>query len=412
MSISFKKLLRETEKISLTRSEKTSIRKTLSLFIQKNHVRNEAPNRHGFEIHQRSFLTPFNWLMPKTAMPIILVITLFVGATASYAADESLPGELLYPMKLNVNETVRGAFSFSTENKADWEVRILERRLEELEKLAAKGRLNSKTRTEIDSRFGMSTLQLDRHIKTLERDADFEGAADIRSRSEASLRAHIKILEKLASQNPDIADDVLPLLNTIKDKTAKAVEEREKTETKVSAGANTDVKAAAEGKLKASEHKISEVRRFLERVKETLGTQATGEAEARLKLAENIVAEGKTKLDRELYGDAFVLFQKAHRIAQEAKLLIEARRELEIDLRLNGILKIEDEDGEFEVEDGDEEEGENRDEDLEEDDENIPDEGDENRSTIDGDEKNHQETNNGTKNRGAIEGSIQIDLGL
>lgn len=408
MPTSFKKLLRETKKISFTTNEKTSIRNTLSLFIQKNPVRNGLENRHRFQIHQRSFLTLLNWFEPKTAMPIILVITLLVGATTSYAADESLPGDLLYPLKLHVNEGVRGALTLSAEGRAEWEARILERRLEEAEKLALKGEFNTETRENLESRLEDRVTKIQVRIEALEEDEDFESAADISSRFETSLRAHIRILEKLSSNNPDSKTEVDLLLAKLKIKEELAATARKEKESKISSGRVLGVRAAAEGKLKASENKIAEVRKFLERTKESLGAEATAEAEARLKLAEDTITQGRVKLDAELYGDAFVLFQKAHRIAQEAKLLIKARRELEIDLRLNGKFETEEDDGELEVENDDEDE----DEDIEEDDENTPEEGDEHPNTIDGNEKTREETNNGTKNRGAIEGGIRIDLGL
>lgn len=64
--------------------------------------------------------------------------------------------------------------------------------------------------------------------------------------------------------------------------------------------------------------------------------EAKANWEARLAAAETILATGKLSLNAEAYGDAFVLFSRAHQIAQEAKLLVAARESLDVDVRLAG----------------------------------------------------------------------------
>ena len=58
-------------------------------------------------------------------------------------------------------------------------------------------------------------------------------------------------------------------------------------------------------------------------------------AEAQLAVAATTIAEGKAKMELKLYNEAFILFQKAHRLAQEAKLLLEAQIRLPIDLKVD-----------------------------------------------------------------------------
>ena len=58
-------------------------------------------------------------------------------------------------------------------------------------------------------------------------------------------------------------------------------------------------------------------------------------AEAQLELAATAIAGGKAKMELKLYNEAFLFFQKAHRLAQEAKLLLEAQIRLPIELKID-----------------------------------------------------------------------------
>jgi hypothetical protein len=75
------------------------------------------------------------------AFAVVLVIT---GGTA-YAAEGALPGDLLYSVKVDVNEPVTGALAFTPEAKAAWHTQVAETRLAEAEALAEKGTLDATT---------------------------------------------------------------------------------------------------------------------------------------------------------------------------------------------------------------------------------------------------------------------------
>lgn len=56
-------------------------------------------------------------------------------------AENSLPGETLYPVKVRFNEELRGALAASPYEKIEWETELLERRVSEARLLADSGRL-------------------------------------------------------------------------------------------------------------------------------------------------------------------------------------------------------------------------------------------------------------------------------
>jgi hypothetical protein len=68
--------------------------------------------------------------MLATALAVVLLLS---GTT--YAVAGSLPGDTLYPMKVNVLEPARLAFQFGQKEKAEYRLTLLEKRVEELKTL-------------------------------------------------------------------------------------------------------------------------------------------------------------------------------------------------------------------------------------------------------------------------------------
>lgn len=68
-----------------------------------------------------------------------LAVLLVVGIPA--VAERSLPGDVLYPVKVRFNEEIRSSFSSSPYEKVEWETKRLERRIAEARMLAQEGKL-------------------------------------------------------------------------------------------------------------------------------------------------------------------------------------------------------------------------------------------------------------------------------
>lgn len=83
-------------------------------------------------------------------------ITLSVGSTVVFAAEQALPGDILYPVKTKVTERVERVFVASEPfEQAEFETKLVERRFEEAEKLDQKELLvkedtKNKAREEIE----------------------------------------------------------------------------------------------------------------------------------------------------------------------------------------------------------------------------------------------------------------------
>ncbi len=83
-----------------------------------------------------------------------------------------------------------------------------------------------------------------------------------------------------------------------------------------------ELKGAAEGRLTAAEHKLAEVKNFIAAKKLRVNGEVVAKAEVQLALAAQALAEGNTEFAAGLYSEAFVDFNSAIRLAQDAKLTI------------------------------------------------------------------------------------------
>lgn len=100
-----------------------------------------------------------------------ILILLALGGGVSAIAETSLPGDVLYPIKVNVNEEVRAGLAFSNEADARFDIRRAERRLEEAHKLALKGEFNAEAKSKIEASFNS-------HIKEAEDEIEEEWKKD------------------------------------------------------------------------------------------------------------------------------------------------------------------------------------------------------------------------------------------
>ncbi len=126
MLYDFDTLVKQLRQIQLQTDEKSSLRHRLEAY---QHMRPISSEHIGFvSAFQRVFFRG----SPMIAFSLLLC--LFVGL--SYQAEGALPGNLLYPVKVDFTEHVRDALTFSDEDHIDWDIQKAERRQQEDELLA------------------------------------------------------------------------------------------------------------------------------------------------------------------------------------------------------------------------------------------------------------------------------------
>lgn len=285
----------------------------------------------------RPWSSPFSFLTVTVAPRLVvacalIVLVALVSSGTAAAAGLSLPGDFLYPLKVAVNEPLRAALTLTAEGKARWQARLVERRLEEAERLLAAGRLNAKAEADLANRLKVHARQAAKQQTRLRSSGQAAVTADVSAELEATLQAHRQVIGRLHAQQGAAAGTAAPepasfdaALDAVLNDAAAV-----RTEAEAELRASPNVRAAAEGRLKATAHKIEEVEQFLERKGPRARRGATAAAEAKLDAAKLILGEGKAELEAGGFDDAFAAFQQAHRAALEAKALLQHNLEVDV----------------------------------------------------------------------------------
>ncbi len=320
--------------VTLTEKERAVLRRAVSAYVLEHPKRFEDER----EPEHRAWLV--SWSVLSRPLPAALLATFLVsaGTSISFAAERSLPGDTLWPVKVSINENVRLAVAFSPEAKAAWEAKRVLRRLEEAEEMVREASFDTEARVSVESHLDDHAERVRLRIAELTTKGKVQAAAELSSNFEAALRAHGSILANLAivasTTHTGKQDDIEELRKSVNAHKEDASAKRNATEEELSTNVDAS-RIAAEARMQSALKKISEVRSFIARREPAFTPNSILDAEARLVVASSMVAHGKAKLDEGNTKEAFRLFQQAHRIAEEAKLLMNARQNLNIDIRLD-----------------------------------------------------------------------------
>lgn len=143
----------------------------------------------------------YTYFMEKKFVPAMsfALLLLATGGT-SLAAERSLPGDLLYPVKIGLNEQVRGFTAVTPEAKAKFALEVTDRRLNEVAILSSRGLLNAETSAIIQEQLLRQAGQIKNQVASLVSTKNIRAAQEISLNFESSLRAHELILEKISTQ--------------------------------------------------------------------------------------------------------------------------------------------------------------------------------------------------------------------
>ena len=144
------------KRIEMTKEKENEIRAKLIEYTLPN-----AANESKFQDEMNQpIASPYGGHFKKSPAIALLVLFLFSG-TVSSAAEFALPGETLYPVKINFNEKIQSAFTINDEEKIELNTHLIEKRLEEAEKLSNQSKLSSTT-------IEILNAAVEKHLKVIE----------------------------------------------------------------------------------------------------------------------------------------------------------------------------------------------------------------------------------------------------
>ncbi|MDR3548674.1 MAG: hypothetical protein P4M11_10500 [Candidatus Pacebacteria bacterium] len=160
------------------------------------------PRQHsGLTLSPWRFTSAVFYSRAFVAGILILVLVVGTGAGITYAAGNSLPGQPLYPIKVNVAEPIEGAVIATTKGTAaaaTWQNTLAERRLTEATTLAAQNKLATSTQVYLEDQAAQHVAQSENDSSKLAAAGNAQAAASVRTDLAARLAAHAQLLAIIA----------------------------------------------------------------------------------------------------------------------------------------------------------------------------------------------------------------------
>jgi hypothetical protein len=191
-----------TAHVAFSTDEKADMRARLVEYMEYKPVRTQAttaaptralPAFSFFKAHHLS-----------GALLIALVVTTSTFGV-SRAAGDALPGDLLYGVKVNINEEIKTAFLSSEEARLAWERERAEMRLTEAGQLAAAGQLDTKKQETVAELFAEHAEAVVEQVLAVEL-VNPVYAAEVSGEFEESLDTHEAVLARLIVEQDDESD--------------------------------------------------------------------------------------------------------------------------------------------------------------------------------------------------------------
>lgn len=275
-------------------------------------------------------------------VPLLIIISLLGGgAGATYASQASLPGDVLYPVKL-VTEQVQVALTIDDTKEAALHLKLSSKRLEEVEELAHEGKKDPEiVKIAVEnykSELAQAQAVLSDTSIEIEKDHIARNISDVVAKNKIAIARVSKefdedededmldMLEdawKEAIEHNDIA--TILLLQNITASTTPALTANVQTGTASTSASSTapvtvvDVSSQVRvlNKIAEVRHKIAEAEKYIVR-KEAQGL-VVADAKIRIATAKTILADAEALLSQYQYPEAFMKAKEAHRAAENAK---------------------------------------------------------------------------------------------
>ncbi len=173
-------LKRVKQHIHLARERKAGIRAHLVEFMNTHRVVVLEPQMARFQMLTR---------IPSVAYAALLLVVISGGGVA-LGAQNALPGDPLYAVKVDITEKLGGALQFSSQAKAEYEVQLATRRLHEADKLVERGgEVSSQVQDDLANDFEAHVTRARENIIEVKTGGDVAGALQIANHFEENLRA-------------------------------------------------------------------------------------------------------------------------------------------------------------------------------------------------------------------------------
>jgi hypothetical protein len=306
----------ELRQESLTSHEKETMRIVLQSYMRENAVtaHSQQPRFYAGFIYGLSYV-----IARPVALVSALLVFFMITAGTSYAAEGSLPDDLLYPIKIHVTEPIRAAFAVTPQAKAQWNIGRTAKRLQEAEQLSASETLDTSDVQVLNELIQKSTSNVTAQAVALAANHDAAGSASVFSSLESTLKTHAEILLHIGNAaDHDAKQNISRILDTTVAVAQQTEQSRSRAEQRVGARTPNENQRIAAENIRSAEQALKEARYQLEQDHGTMSSSTVARVSLSINAAHDSLAGATHDLNNNVLPDAFTQAQQARRLALEA----------------------------------------------------------------------------------------------
>ena len=316
----WRKLNRSAVTLRLSKTEKAFCRLTVTDYMSSHPVRISEPIRQLYW-QKQIILTFKSLLIPKFMIPVILILAVALSGGTAAAAQSALPGDTLYVVKTEINESVLAAFRWSEEKKVEFQERLIEKRLDERAELIGTSKITSLLEEKVAKQIEKHVNKTKELVTKLEKKGNNIAAESALGKLSNYLATRQAALEKAGEAKPELKAKVEELKKDIE---AKQVAMALKiAEIQQSAGADAvAVKNAAQVQLDNFAGRIADTKSLFADAREKMSPEQIKKVEEKLAATDKLYAEAKVKFVAGQYFDSLKSVLAAHKEIIVARQLI------------------------------------------------------------------------------------------
>ncbi len=298
-----------TKNVSLSSGEK------FDMFENIRNYSNNNPVRSRYSVFM------------KHSIAYASMFALLIGTSAtSYAAERSLPGDILYPVKTNINEEVAKTLSVTKKQKAKTNVKLVEKRMSELTEMVVKEKDSPEKIDIIVQKLEEHREELEDYIEDIEENntENSDDATEIYAELESVVESHLDILEEI--KEDEETESALNIALTALATTSRATSTAQVTTTtdvtiqintegnKASTTNNTSTATDTDNVITGEEDAVNEITNFSSKIgplldsvkaktQQNIATTTKIKDEVRKKIIEDTERKLQIDLDEEVNSD-------------------------------------------------------------------------------------------------------------
>ncbi len=320
MTDNFEEIFKKTRNVRLSSEEKRTMRRSLLDMMGGPAV---VPGRVAGRVSLWERWLALPRFVSRPALASFLAVGLLLtGSGISYAAEGSLPGEVLYPVKLGVNETVRGLLSVSPRSKAVWAAERVERRLNEVEALAAASRIDPAEAGGLERVIREQAQEAGERLDRLAEDGNGVTAVVVGAKLEERLQRHQDRMSRMSKHKLPREREALDVLaETVGVEVEDLVQKNVRSEDRLAEAEPELASPVAADRMGGAERRLREAREMLAGREQP--AESRKNAEQDLGQAAELLDEGRAAMQKGELSKAFSHFREAQRRARAVREVLE-----------------------------------------------------------------------------------------